>query len=68
MKQNEMTVKMMASLIVLLFPIVGLILILNSDVLGVEVFYLGIFLIFLFPLVIVTNIIRMKGKGKGGRR
>ena len=60
MKQNEMMVKMMASLIVLLFPIVGLVLILNSDVLGAEVYYLGIFLILLFPLVIVTNIIRMK--------
>lgn len=62
--KNDIMAKMIAISIVLLFPVVGLILILNSDVLGVEIFYLGIFLVFLFPLVIVTNIIRLKGKGR----
>lgn len=62
--KNDIMAKMIAISIVLLFPVVGLILILNSDVLGVETFYLGIFLVFLFPLVIATNIIRLKGKGR----
>ena len=57
--------KLIAIVIVLGLPMLGLILLNVSQTMGEDVYYLlGIFLIFLFPLVIAINLLRYKAKRK----
>ncbi len=61
MKENQMA-KMLAVLIVMILPIIGLVLIDLSTTLGENYFWFGVALIMMFPLVISVNIARLKGK------
>jgi hypothetical protein len=63
--KNVIGEKLIAIFIVLGLPALGLVLLNVSQTMGEDMYYfLGIFLIFLFPLVIAINLLRYKSKTK----